>query len=353
MKLSSIQYLRGVAATSVVVTHASTSLFRRESALIPFQTGAGGVDLFFVISGFIMFYTTADNGIGPRDFYIRRLIRIWPLYIILTSFAFLIVSVSPLAFNTLSPDPSEYIRSILFIPYYNSKTHVIQPEIGQGWTLNYEMFFYLIFGLSLFFRRSIRLPLCAAVFAILALVGLVVSNAGPAITTYTDSIALEFIFGMVIAYCMMESVRAFRRLVVSLVCATVTIGVVYWFLSYAGVSDVHVPRFALAGIPSAAIIAAALWIERAGRLPEIPLLVLIGDASYSLYLSHGFVLGALRRIWERIFDINLFVTHAGFMAIGTAAAIAASLLLYAWLESPLTSWLMRRTRHLRLHVRKG
>jgi exopolysaccharide production protein ExoZ len=112
LKLDSIQYLRAIAAIAVVFGHGSTSLFANGRALIPLaQIGAKGVDLFFVISGFLMFFTTDQKRVLPRKFFRRRLIRIVPLYFILSTFGFVMAIISPHSFQMLTARPIDYLRS--------------------------------------------------------------------------------------------------------------------------------------------------------------------------------------------------------------------------------------------------
>jgi exopolysaccharide production protein ExoZ len=148
-KLIAIQYLRAVAAASVVLFHASTALFERKGALIHFQVGTYGVDMFFVISGFIMAYTARTASVSPRDFVVRRAIRIVPVYFLLTTLTYVLALALPERFSTASGDIPTYVTSIFFIPHFNPLLHYIQPLLGQGWTLNAEIFFYLLFAIGL------------------------------------------------------------------------------------------------------------------------------------------------------------------------------------------------------------
>jgi exopolysaccharide production protein ExoZ len=338
-KLQSIQYLRGIAAMGVALTHASTSLFNGDSAIIPFTIGAAGVDLFFVISGFIMFYTTASDQVSPTEFYARRFIRIVPLYFALTTFCFALARVAPGALRSVSADPYDYFRSVLFVPFNNLKLGTVEPVLAQGWTLNYEMFFYLVFGACLLLTRTTRIVACFLIFLILSVIGSFLTSSNAVVHTYTDSLTMEFAFGMILGYVVTTRPQVLIVVVGGAVIATAAIA-----LLQVRLPGVPLARFVAAGIPASAIVATALWLDRDGRVPHVPLLMLLGNASYSIYLTHGFSLGAMRRVWPMFFDSNLISTNAAFMGIGLVVTSAVGVAIFKYLESPVTEALNGRLR---------
>lgn len=158
--IRSLQILRGVAALLVVGFHARPVMDIPADSWLDslFSMGYAGVNLFFIISGFIMCYTT-DSRTKPLKFIGRRLVRIAPLYWLLLLFHKGLRSLT---------DPQTYL-SMFFIPLSPQSP----PFLGYatwmvGWTLNYEMFFYLVFFLSLFFGKY-RMVMVYAVFASLHL----------------------------------------------------------------------------------------------------------------------------------------------------------------------------------------
>jgi exopolysaccharide production protein ExoZ len=333
IKLNSIQYLRAVAAFLVVFAHASTSLLEKNRSLIHFEMGGRGVDLFFVISGFIMFYTTDVKPITAGNFYLKRLVRIVPLYFVISTVGFAFAFLLPHSFRTMSARPLDYLRSVLFIPFYNAKVHGIRPEIGQGWTLNYEMFFYLIFGPCLAISRRWRVLPCVAVFSTLTLLGWVFHPVSPALITYTDPLLFEFLFGMAIGYFLREPLG--KRWAAAGVWTLFACGCALILLQIAA-PTLPLPRFVQIGVPVAAVVSAALWLELRGYIPRISWLLLLGDSSYSLYLSHTFVLSLLRRIWVTLFDVQLISTHALFMLASALVATPVSVFLYRRVERTLS-----------------
>ncbi|UWZ86141.1 acyltransferase family protein [Occallatibacter riparius] len=327
-QLYSLQYLRAIAAIGVVLVHASTTLQGREGGLPLFRAGSYGVDLFFVISGFVMFYTTAEKPITPGRFLVRRCIRVVPIYFLLTTFGFALALLAPRLTNLFSASPRDYLRSIFFIPYFNPAFNDIRPEVQQGWTLNYEMFFYAVFASCLWLKERHRLIVCTSVLIVLAAIGIVASPSGVFAKTYTDPILLEFTFGMVISWILLRRRLDFPHFVIALVAAAVAaISCVLWL----GVSH----RTLFAGVPAAAIVGTVILLEQRGLLPCWPLLLLIGDSSYSLYLVHTFILATLKRIFVHVPIAALQSSPMIFMIFGLVGAVLFAMLFYRAVEAPL------------------
>jgi exopolysaccharide production protein ExoZ len=115
--------------------------------------GGGGVDIFFVISGFIMVYTTQSHHVGPFSFFVNRVVRIVPIYWLLTLAVFTLAVIAPHLLGATRAAPSELLKSLLFIPFAKSNG-AVQPILFLGWTLNYEMFFYMLFALGPFSENA-------------------------------------------------------------------------------------------------------------------------------------------------------------------------------------------------------
>jgi exopolysaccharide production protein ExoZ len=176
---ASIQILRAVAALAITVHHAmhEADLAARKSGgtfdwqfRLPLEAG---VDLFFVISGFVMVHASRHMFGTPTSimpFLRRRLARIAPIYW-LTTLLFLMLSYSGLSPATRPfPTADEIAATFLFIPYARPDGY-IQPVYGLGWTLNYEMFFYLLFALLLPWPREKAVPALVVVLMILVAAG--------------------------------------------------------------------------------------------------------------------------------------------------------------------------------------
>jgi exopolysaccharide production protein ExoZ len=336
-KVESIQYLRALAAVGVVLAHSSTTLAGIEDARLHFSVGIYGVDLFFVISGFVMFYTTAGQPKLPGPFFLKRCIRVVPIYFFLTTLATISLHFWATQSSPHSVSPWDYLRSILFIPYLNPATREIQPVIRQGWTLNYEMFFYLVFACSLWLKEKYRVQACAGVFATLAVIGFCVAPTGACAITYTDPIMLEFVLGVLIGYFFVRCTAEFSRLILVLLVATAVS-----LVCVLGFGVWH--RVLFAGVPWAAVVSIVIWLERRGHIPHWPLFLLLGDASYSLYLLHTFVLSLMKHPFLRIFDVSRPSSHLIFMILSLVVSLPVAVLFYKIVELPITKYLQALTK---------
>src|ERR1051325_7145567 len=182
----SVQYLRGIAAVAVVYFHTKLIMAGFSWPLgRPF--GAGGVDLFFVISGFIMMVTTSAKSQSPWGFFLKRIIRVVPLYWGATLAAVALFLLVPAAFQKQTMSLSHVLLSLLFIPHHVGGEIGAAPFFKIGWTLNFEMFFYLVFGLTLLLRSAWqRLLAIAMLFTSLTIAGAVIHPSSAALGYYTS-----------------------------------------------------------------------------------------------------------------------------------------------------------------------
>jgi exopolysaccharide production protein ExoZ len=164
--------------------------------------GPSGVDLFFVISGFIMFVTTTDKPLLPGEYLLLRIIRVAPLYWLMTIAMVGCAAISPESFRTLVLTPGAIAKSLLFIPYNSlSFPGMPWPILVPGWTLNYEMFFYVVFALCLFFPARGRILPLIFIMAGLTIAGkLIEPSTNPLLWVYTSPLLLEFAAGCLIGY---------------------------------------------------------------------------------------------------------------------------------------------------------
>jgi len=294
----SIQYLRALAASLIVFHHAMAP-----PAVAPYYShhfAEFGVDLFFVISGYIMWTTTALGQSGPLSFWIARIVRVAPLYWVFTTLFIAVTLLAPQTlFNPPLLDPFLIIKSYLFVP------GTLPPVYTLGWTLNYEMFFYLVFGLCLLVpQRHLRVTAIAIVLSGLVLAGWIGSPSNPMLSHYTNPIMLEFLAGVIIA----AAAPWLARLSPLIALALIGVGVLaVAHYAWAGLSP---ERFIALGSPAALIVTGALVFEPKARVAPNRLGLLLGDASYSIYLAHPFA----QRIWY-------FGTSHLLNGIGTPAAL--------------------------------
>ena len=195
--IESIQHLRALAALGVVVFHALGLMEPYFGIQIAHKSlGAAGVDLFFIISGFIMWVTAIARDESPARFAWRRVVRIVPLYWLVTTFVLAVVTLKPSLMNSASRDPLHFVASYFFVAWpHPTVAGRYWPPVIPGWTLNYEMLFYLVVALSLFLPRLRRIPFILLVLAGLPLIGSLWHQTGAA-AFYTNPILLEFLYGV-------------------------------------------------------------------------------------------------------------------------------------------------------------
>ncbi len=337
--LFSIQVLRAVAALAVTAAHISGYEFARQyglpDALPRFEFGAAGVDLFFVISGFVMVYASeplfARPG-APREFFLRRLARIVPLYWLTTTviLVYLLAQYRDLA--TAQFSPAAVAASYLFIPYPQLNGYMA-PVHGVGWTLNYEMFFYACFCGALVFSRVKGVLILSGLFVALVIFNSFMPLPIP-LGYWATPIILEFVYGMLIGLVFRTGLRLPAWASGALIVAAI-------FALGGSRGWLDGPAVETWGLPFAAVVAAvALAGSSATPGPLGRALCFLGDASYSLYLIHPIAITLPRRLFPRVIDPAAWPwTYAGLLlAVAVAAAVAVHLLL----ERPVTRSLQRR-----------
>jgi exopolysaccharide production protein ExoZ len=336
-----VQALRGLAALLVIFAHLETVLPR--IGLQPF--GYGGVDIFFVISGFIMVYTTADRDVTPISFISDRIARIVPIYWIVTLAVFGLVLMSPTLLQTTRADWGELAESLAFIPF--EKNHgLMQPILFVGWTLNYEMFFYLLFALGLALPGKKAGPL-AVIFCLVFLVvaGVVEHPRSVFGRFYTNSIVLDFALGVLIG--LTHTKIPLQATVSSKVAAAslVVAGIILVLVLPLIFPDVS--TFPLGGLPACLIVGGALILERWGWVVQAAWCLVLGNVSYSIYLTHPFVTEAAQKIAAKIqpgaFESSLLIAGT------TVAVCVVGILVHRTLEQPLSTMARRLLKARRLN----
>lgn len=343
--LNNLQYLRGIAALLVVIGH-TLQLVSEKLAPIGHpllkhfeQTGAIGVDIFFVISGFIMFHVT-PNDTGPaaaRTFWLRRMVRVMPLYWIMTTIvvAFYLTGIPR---TQIDLSASYLTLSYLLLPV-ESLRGWMEPVMPVGWTLIYEMFFYFCFGLALLLPARLRAISVTLAMGSLVLVGQLapeLRERSIVFATYSSTLLIEFLFGVWIA----RAYQSGLRIPTALALALMGVGFAVLSAFYIGV---ELTRFLISGVPAAAVVFGAVMLEKnLGRSsrPIRPLKVL-GDASYSLYLGHPVVLFAVSYSTRFVGELGT-TGLLSFFASALAAQIVLSILSFRLLERPITNVLNRR-----------
>jgi exopolysaccharide production protein ExoZ len=321
-----IQHLRGVAALSVVLYHVLHQWLPQYHA--HYDVLMGGVDIFFVISGFVMWGVTAGREGGSWSFFSKRLKRIVPLYWIGTTAMLAILLAKPALLNSRF-DLVHVVTSYLFIPWRHPVKGVFQPLLIPGWTLNYEMMFYVIFALILFAPMRFRLPAVVG-----ALVGVVVLGFIPHAGTsqfafYTDPMILEFAMGV----CLGAAVTAQRRAPVPIAAAAVIGG--FGLFIAAALTASPLDRVLTWGIPAALVVSGCVFLERETGPWLAPLPLLLGDASYSVYLVHMGTALAAFEAWRKVDALHNPAGIAATMIVTALASVGAGVLVYWFVERPI------------------
>ncbi|WP_323764783.1 acyltransferase [Marinovum sp.] len=331
-RLHGLQSLRALAALMVLAGHIRAEAAHYLALDLP---GAAlpwtrGVDIFFVISGFIVTLSAARFAARPGAFLSRRLRRVVPLYALFTTLMVALLLASPGALKSTSLDPAQIASSYLFLPYERGDGR-IAPVLSLGWTLNYEVFFYALLALCLALPRP--LAACCA-----ALVGLCLLGPVLPVTTasrfYCDPLILEFTFGIGLA----------RLWQIGLVRPSVPLALTALGLGLVLLVTLHqtaLPRPLAAGLPAALIVAAGTLLAPCRPLPWQA----IGDASYALYLSHRFPLRAATLLLLPWLPATPWAALA-FCGGMVALCLWAALRVHRHIERPLARVLSRRPARL-------
>jgi exopolysaccharide production protein ExoZ len=333
--LYNLHLLRVIAALGVVYFHTTS-----EAGLkLDWDVGSRGVDVFFVISGFIIAYIGTSK---PDQFFLRRLIRVVPFYWAATLVVFAVVAVAPQVFRTTTASIPHLVSSLFFIPH--ELKGEMQPTLLLGWSLNFEMFFYVVFALAL--RISQKWSPVISVGWIVAFVLAIhaVASGNPILNFYARPIVLEFCFGIGVFYLF--------RWCSARQASLAQIGGLKWLLLLILIGNLiainvfeeyyrnEIPRYLVAGIPSFFIVASALLLERIyGVTTSNRVIYLLGESSYIVYLVHPYIVFTVLRVVVKnagaLSSPVLVVVIAGLLALTSAIAIGIHVLF----EKPMMAFL--------------
>ncbi len=326
MRLHALQYLRAIAASAVVYAH-TTGQHEPYSEFLPYF-GAFGVDIFFVISGFIMVWIARESD-APLPFFVNRIRRVVPLYWFFTLLMAAILLVAPEVFRNSQFEIIPLIKSLFFLPYWSSiHPGEVWPLVAPGWSLNYEMYFYLLFALSLIVKLRWRVPAITIAITLIFASAMAVGGTSATVSFLTESIVFEFIFGMWLALSFKRGMRLPAGGGVCLIIA----GICLYLL------DPPVPHVFRYGVPAALIVAGCLYI----KTPESRFGVLLGDSSYALYLSHIFTLGIMSKLLPPVLGGGMTAAWL-FVLICFIACVIVGIVVHLAIDN----WLLRTER---LHI---
>ena len=334
--LNGLQVLRAFAAYAVVAFHVFEFLHADPGFGIGrFEVGKAGVDLFFVLSGFIMVYTTAADE-SPARFITKRAVRIVPLYWAATALAIAVAFMRPWVFPQADLSLTGIVKSFTFLPAPDL-SGALQPVLFVGWTLNFEMMFYALFALTLFLPARHRTRRLIGALIATFLLGRIFGS-DTAAAFYGQPILLDFGIGCLIAKALpLPQVARVARRVPLWPALPAAMAGIFAIHALALPSDAEAFAFGLtAGVLVFAVAAQDLY-----RSPvRAPVLQALGDSSYSAYLLHPFLVPAIGIAAVKLFG----TTHlsAAFMLAACFAATAiVATLSYLLYERP-SNRLLRR-----------
>jgi peptidoglycan/LPS O-acetylase OafA/YrhL len=342
-KLNLLQVFRGLAAVLVILAHCDLIFnqnFKKDFFGKIFNFGGSGVDFFFVLSGFIILYIHQSD-IGNRSklksFFIKRITRIYPIYwVILT------LKLSASLFFAYDIDTSqrnilEILKAYLLFP--QSREILSTSFLGVSWTLSYEVLFYIIFGLLIALKPKLSFPIIS-IWLLLTFTHFIGIFDFP-----KDSLMLNFIFeehnlefflGCVAAFIVSKHKIPQEMALISLGAFLYTLGAINYYYKVIEISPVI--SF---GIPSMLLVIGSTSLEMRKHVHVNDFLIYIGNASYSIYLMHGFAINNLTKIigkvapdiTQNILILNIVGVIVAFISLLFGCAV------YSYIEKPLLSTL--------------
>ncbi|SDJ30822.1 Peptidoglycan/LPS O-acetylase OafA/YrhL, contains acyltransferase and SGNH-hydrolase domains [Paraburkholderia steynii] len=289
------------------------------------------VDVFFVLSGFVIALALEAGTTSVRDFVVSRLVRIVPLYWLATLLVFFGALLRPDLFNSTTANVPDLLKSLFFVPYRKESGHIF-PMLFVGWTLNYEMLFYAASALALWrFQRHVSFVF-AAITLLLSAVFLIASLAHSS-RALVEFLAydrlLEFPLGIAVWFVWRKGLRIPVALAAS--------GAVAMYVLMTCIERVwpDVSPVVGNGVPTSLLLMSTLSLE--GLVVDSALtrgLLYLGDASYATYLSHPFVIEAMRKLVPKVvhgFDVR----SPGGVILAIVVASVVGCVVYRYVDKPL------------------
>ncbi|MEG4290586.1 acyltransferase [Microcoleus sp. C2C3] len=340
-KLNLLQVYRGIAAVLVVMFHLNDMSAERLNQVTffnLFQAGWSGVDYFFVLSGFIMVYVHR-SAIGKKNqlksFLVKRGVRIYPIYWIITLTVLCFFLVIPGFANNKDLSLGKVILSLLLIPQ-NDK-----PILDVGWTLICELYFYFLFSIAIWLKPKHSVPILLTwLFVTLLHFCKIVKfpDSFFLLNLVFGNMNLEFVWGCLAAYIVIKynnKIGKYRWILFGI--ANLGYIILGMLVAWRNIEFDRITTFA---VLAAMLIIAATSIDLKDS-PKIPyLLIFLGDASYSIFLTHGPLISASTKIVQKA---NLGKYFDGFFAPALLALFTVVLgcIFYSLIEKPLTVFLRK------------
>lgn len=345
----SIQHMRGIAALAVVGFHFRWILnniyAQKDLGELLFFEGYFGVDLFFMISGFIIVYATKKNlSHNVIDFAIKRVFRLFPLFIV----CFLVAAY--LVPHYQNAPLSYFIKSILLIPVDFNQSG---PGYGYNlllvaWTLSYEVAFYFMFMIAMLISHKHRSTICSLFIILLTVSAQLWYNGNISFsgdvrlnaierTSVINSLSfisnpmfLNFVVGIFFAEIFMSKVKLRKDLLIFFL----SVSIAFFIFAYAS-RTFHGKGLSNIGLPCAVIFSAYVLYDKCNVVNKNTILNFLGDISYSLYLSHVIVIELFKK-YQITHDLSWFAKQTGFSKLFFIVSICVivAYILHISIEKP-------------------
>ena len=330
--IKSLQILRAFAALGVVLAHYE---------LFGVKSGGFGVDIFFIMSGFIISYVV---NYSTKGFLKKRIARVVPLYTLATLLTTFLAFIKPGWFKSVIVNPQAFIKSLLYIPYRLENSG---PILSLGWTLNNEMFFYLVMTLCiLFFKKKKHLALYCGVFIIIFYSSLKLVNLdGFIFKFYREGLLPEFIYGIILYYVWEYYKKIDSKKIDYLIILFGLLSLI--FLIYVDITGdlKFISRNIWRGIPSFILVLAFLASEKfiIGKSVFSKFLMELGEASYVMYLFHPYVIFGLTRIvYPMVFkgSTSIVIELIKFFIMLIILCVVC-ILMYRFIDKPMSKYVRK------------
>lgn len=342
VRIQSLQHLRVLAASIIVLYHTELQIMRLTNGAHQHSLGFGaaGTDLFFAIGGFILVYTTHNRNDTFGAFLYRRFIRLAPLYWLFTLLMLAVLLIAPGHLLTTKGDFWHILFSLAFIPYPHPVLGFDRPFLFPGWVLNNFAFFYLLFGSLLFLSTGKRVVSVSIVLCSLVILKTYFGDANHLLSFYGSTVALDFVQGMFVGWLFLA--RSERPWVIA---AAFAAGASIFAVGVLENVSEGAERALFWGVADATLLFACVSVEKRWGWPQWRLLSKLGDASYSVFVSHLFALALTTSILRglRLFPV-LGVSGARIVFLG--AAWTLGVIVYSAIERPLMRRFDRRRRRV-------
>lgn len=319
-KVESIQACRFLAAAMILWVHFHYVVGLQTSDLWWIHTGVGafGVDLFFVISGFVMIICTKDRNLTKLEFLKSRFIRIFPLYIVFST---------PYIVKDLANkfDFVKLFDTLLLIPVFDVGSYVGTSH-PFGWTIAFEIWFYILFSITLLNRKEkYSLMICVVLAFFTLIAGMMYEREWFLPRFLTCPLLLEFLCGCIIA-------NVYKKISIKFGLILLVIAILLYFgvatyhgeLAHCGVIESHFQsllRFVFWGVPAVLFCLALVSLEHKGSLKTPKILSSLGGASFSMYLAQPYFVFICKKYF--VYE-NIYLTFIGYFAVSIGGASIVS-----------------------------